>query len=380
MMATIYEVAKIAGVTAATVSNVVTGKGAVSEGTRRRVQAAIAELGYQPNLLARALATSQTYTLSLILPDIANPFYPEIALEVEHTARQCGYSLFLCNTANDESIGRAYLQQLANRRVDGMIVMPGGMALEDLAAATRDGLPVVLCNWEERDELPALPMVGVDFAHAGSLAAAHLLGLGHRRIGVIADVASPHTRHTERVAGFAATLEAAGIAWDPGLLRRGDSSIASGYRAAQALCALPERPTAIFGTNDLMAVGALEGALAMGIEVPAALSIVGVDDIAIASYTHPPLTTVAIPKGRIAAQATSMLLDWIASGVAPSSEPRYLDPALMPRRTTAPIWELPPAAISAPREVRPAEPHRHLLDPPPAPHLAARILSTGATC
>ena len=371
MMATIYEVAKVAGVTAATVSNVVTGKGTVSEGTRKRVQAAIAELGYQPNLLARALATRHTYTLSLILPDIANPFYPEIALEVEHTARQRGYSLFLCNTANDEAIGRAYLRGLANRRVDGMIVMPGGLALEDLAAATSHGLPVMLCNWEERDELPALPMVGVDFAHAGSLAAAHLLGLGHRRIGVIADVADPHTRHTERVAGFAATLEAAGIEWDPDLLRWGDSSIASGYRAAQALCALPERPTAIFGTNDLMAVGALEGALALGLEVPASLSIVGLDDIAISSYTHPPLTTVAIPKGRIAAQATSMLLDWIATGIAPPPEPHYLDPALVQRRSTAQVGA-GSAVAPAPPGVRPAEPHRHLLDPPPTPHEAAR--------
>ncbi len=332
-MATIYDVAKASGVTAATVSNVITGKGAVSTATRARVEAAIASLGYQPNILARSLATRQTYTLGLMLPNIANPFYPEIALEVENTARQRGYSVFLCNTNNDESIGRAYLQQLAGRQVDGVIVMPGGTSLEDLAAATQGGLPIVLCNWEEQDELPALPMVGVDFFQAGCLAAQHLLGLGHQRFGVIADTAVPHTRHTERVAGFVATLAASGASWDPSLLSTADSSIVGGYAAAAALVRRIEPPTALFCTNDLMAIGALEAALAHAIAVPDQLSIIGVDDITISTYTHPPLTTVAIPKGQIAAEATALLLRWLIGDIPPA-EAHQFAPTLVERRST----------------------------------------------
>jgi DNA-binding LacI/PurR family transcriptional regulator len=358
-MATIYDVAKAAGVTAATVSNVITGKGAVGAKTRQRVEQAIAELGYQPNMLARGLATRQTYTIALILPNIANPFYPEIALEVEDTARQHGYSLFLCNTRNDEAIGHTYLQQLAGRQVDGVIALPGGLSLEDLSAATRGTLPVVLCNWEERDELPPLPMAGVDFFAAGSLAARHLLALGHRRIGVVADAAVPHTRHTERVAGFAATLGAAGVPWDPALLWLGDSSIESGYAAIEAISRLPEQPTALFCTNDLMAIGALEGALAHGIAVPDGISIIGLDDIAMSAYTHPPLTTIAIPKRRIAVETTTLLLRWLGGAMPPAAETCQLPAALVQRRSTAAIG--PAISIASLEE---HDRYRHLLDVP----------------
>lgn len=359
-MPTIYDVARAAGVTAATVSNVVTGKGAVSARTRERVRRIMDEMGYRPNMLARSLATRQTCTIALILPNIANPFYPEFALEVEHTARRQGYSVFLCNTRNDDDTGRDYLQQLASRRVDGVIVMPGGVGLEDLAAATGSGLPVVLCNWEEQDELPALPMVGVDFFAAGHLAAAHLLALGHRRIGMVADASVPHTRHTERAAGFVSTLAAAGIAWDRTLLHAADSSIAGGYAAIEALMRRPDPPTALFCTNDLMAIGALEAALAHAIAVPDRLSIIGVDDISISAYTHPPLTTISIPKSRIAADATALLLRWLA-GDTPPAEAHLLPPALIDRRSTKVAG--PGLVVEAPSH---GSDYRSLLDPPPS--------------
>lgn len=362
-MVTIYDVAKASGVTAATVSNVITGKGAVSAATRARVEAAIAALGYQPNILARSLATRQTYTLGLILPNIANPFYPEIALEVENTARQRGYSLFLCNTNNDESIGRAYLQQLAGRQADGVIVMPGGTSLEDLAAAIQGGLPIVLCNWEEQDELPALPMVGVDFFQAGCLAAEHLLALGHRRIGVIADTAVPHTRHTERVAGFAATMAGAGLIWDADLLWRGNSSIDAGLAGATTLLRRPVPPTALFCTNDLMAIGALVGAAELDIAVPGDLSILGVDDITMGAYTHPPLTTIAIPKRPIAAETTTLLLGWLTSGAMPPAEPLVLAPHLLQRGSTARVGQAVAISSNSTRQAR--ERFCHLLDPVP---------------
>jgi LacI family transcriptional regulator len=176
-------------------------------------------------------------------------------------------------------------------------------------------------------------MVGVDFFQAGCLAAQHLLGLGHQRFGVIADTAVPHTRHTERVAGFVATLAASGASWDPSLLSTADSSIVGGYAAAAALVRRIEPPTALFCTNDLMAIGALEAALAHAIAVPDQLSIIGVDDITISTYTHPPLTTVAIPKGQIAAEATALLLRWLIGDIPPA-EAHQFAPTLVERRST----------------------------------------------
>jgi len=176
----------------------------------------------------------------------------------------------------------------------------------------------------------------------------------------VADTSVPHTRHTERAAGFVATLAAAGIAWDRALLYRGDSSIVGGYGAVEALMGRPEPPTALFCTNDLTAIGALEAALAHGIAVPERLSIIGVDDISIGAYTHPPLTTISIPKGQIAAEATALLLRWLAGDVAPAAETHRIAPRLVERRSTMSVG--PGIAVQAP------EPHpdyRSLLDQPP---------------
>jgi DNA-binding LacI/PurR family transcriptional regulator len=332
-MATLDDVARRVGVTSATVSNVITGKGSVSESTRSRVFAAIEELGYQPNLVARSLARRKTFTLALVLHTIANPFYAEIAEEIERVARQHGYLLLLCNTHKDTTIGREHLRALSGRWVDGLLVMGGGLSVPDMLAAARRGQrgqPLVLCLPSENEQNAALPVVDIDFRYAGELAAQHLLALGHHRAAVIVEAPS-HALRWER---FRTALAISGVALPTEYVQYGDSTMQSGYQGAEALLALPMRPTAIFATNDLMALGAVEAALDHGLRVPGDLSVVGLDDIMLGSHVRPPLTTVAIPKQELAKQAIELLLRYIDGA---ESEPVSLTvrPHLVVRHSTA---------------------------------------------
>lgn len=334
-MATIYDVARRAGVTAATVSNVMTGKGSVGEETRARVLAIVDELDYQPNLVARGLAQRRTYTLALLLPNIANPFYPEIALEVERIAGAHGYHLLLCNTHYDDALGRAHLAGLSGRWVDGLIAMAGGIQLADVVETARHGLPTVLCNWEEEQPAPDLPSVDVDFRRGGEAAARHLLDLGHRRVAVIVHGTAAHNpSHARRLDGFRAALESAELTVRSEYIQFGDSTLESGYRAGEALIDLPIPPTAIFATNDLMALGALEAAIDRGLHVPAELSIIGFDDIELGAHVRPTLTTIAIPKRALAIEATELLLRHV-EGAERHPGHVAVRPYLVARRSTA---------------------------------------------
>jgi len=332
-MTTLDDVARHVGVTSATVSNVITGKGSVGENTRARVFAAIEELGYQPNLVARSLARKKTFTLALVLLTIANPFYAEIAEEIERVARQHGYQLLLCNTHKDTMIGREHLKALSSRWVDGLLVMGGSLSVPDMLAAARRGQrgqPLVLSVPSEHEQNVALPVVDIDFHHAGELVARHLLELGHHRTAVIVEAPS----HVLRLEGFRTALATSGVALPTEYVQYGDSTMQSGYQGAEALLALPIRPTAIFATNDLMALGAVEAALDQGLRVPGDLSVAGLDDIMLGAHVRPPLTTVAIPKQDLAIQAIELLLRYI-DGV--ESEPVSLTvrPHLVIRHSTA---------------------------------------------
>ena len=331
-MTTLDDVARHVGVTSATVSNVITGKGSVSENTRSRVFAAIEELGYQPNLVARGLARKKTFTLALVLLTIANPFYAEIAEEIERVARQHSYQLLLCNTHRDTTIGREHLKALSSRWVDGLLVMGGSLSVPDMLATARrgqGGQPLVLCVPSEHEQNVALPVVAIDFHHAGELAAQHLLELGHHRTAVIVEAPS----HELRLEGFRTALETSGVALPTEYVQYGDSTMQSGYQGAEALLALPIRPTAIFATNDLMALGVVEAALDHGLRVPGDLSVVGLDDIMLGAHVRPPLTTVAIPKQQLAKQAIELLLRYIDGA---ESEPVSLTvrPHLVVRHST----------------------------------------------
>jgi DNA-binding LacI/PurR family transcriptional regulator len=334
-LATLHDVAKAAGVTPSTVSYALSGKGTLSAATRARVLKHAQELGYRPNLVARGLVTQRSQTIGLIVGDIANPFYGAVAQAVERTAYRFGYRAFFVSTDRDEHLGQELLTDLVARRVDGIIAMPGGLPQETVRTAIAVGVPVVWCMWEDEDG-DLTPAVGFDYFGAGRLVAEHLAGLGHRRVGIVTHRNAPGRtvhEHRLRVAGCREGLAAAGCPLDDSLLAFGDSTIDSGYAAGRVLLALSAPPSAIFATNDLMALGVLGAATDLGLSVPADLSIVGFDNIMGAAYTSPPLTTVNIDTAAIMAAATTLLLD-VIGGKEPEAPP-LAQPTLVVRGSTS---------------------------------------------
>jgi LacI family transcriptional regulator len=328
-MATLQDIAVAVGVTSTTVANALKGRGNVSEITRRRILQTAQELGYRPNELARSLAQGKTFTLGFLLPTIANPFYPEIAEAIERTASQHGYQMLLCNTFYDFEAGRQHLERLVNRWVDGIIVMGSSLDTNDIMVQFQRGLPVVLCDWQENEIPEKIPQVSVDFRRAGSLAAHHLLDLGHRDIAIIVD----EPQQTLRLEGFRLTLEEAGITLSTEMIQQGHSTIESGYIATKRLLSSDVHPTAIFATTDWMALGAIEAILDEGLRVPQDISIIGLDDIVVSAHIRPPLTTVAVPKTQLAMEATQLLLGLI-NETAGLTLSRLIEPALIVRKST----------------------------------------------
>lgn len=306
-MTTLVEVARAAGVTAATVSNVLRNRGKVGEETRRRVLAAVESMGYRPNLMARALVEGKPHTMALVVSSIANPFYPEFALEVERAARKLGYFLLVCNTNDDPAQERAYLDAVGGALAQGVIVMNADFVqLDALQDLRRRGVPVVLCMWERPQEPPPLPCVAVDLYQAGVLAAEHLLRLGHKRLGAVCG-SEPTGNHQWRLRGFIDTVQKAGVDLPSSHLRYGHDTIDDGRNAAHSLLAGVPGLTAVFATNDLPALGVLQAAAELGLEVPRDLSVIGVTDIQLAHQMRPALSTVAMPTAEAAMLAVQML-------------------------------------------------------------------------
>ena len=329
-MTTIVEVARKAGVTAATVSNVLRGRGKVGAQTRQRVLAVVEELGYRPNLNARALVEGRPSTIALIVSSIANPFYPEFALAVEQAVRKLGYFLLVCNTNDDPVQEKAYLDAVGGSLAHGVLVMNADFVqLDELLALSQRGVPVVLCMWEKPDQPPPLPCIAVDFFKAGVIAAEHLLKLGHQRIGAVVG-SEPTGNHIWRYRGFCEALARAGVTHLPQEARFGHDTIDAGRSAAHALLAAVPDLSAIFVSNDLPAIGVLQAAADLGLEVPTDLSVIGITDIQLAHQVRPALTTVSVPTAEAAELAVAMMMDIIrhrggeAAAICTTSAPRLV--------------------------------------------------------
>jgi DNA-binding LacI/PurR family transcriptional regulator len=319
-MPTLNEVAARAGVTPATVSNVLRNKGRVGAATRQRVLDAIAALGYRPHLPARALAEGRAPTIALMVSSIANPFYPEFALAVENALRRKGQFLIICNTEGDPQTGRAYLDQIAGTLSEGVLVMNANLDFEDLRMTEVRGAPVVLCMWERPLDPPGLPCVAVDFRLAGELAAQHLLALGHRKIGAIVG-SKVYGIHAARYDGFVDAMRAAGLDGSAAPVLYSPDTTQGGYVAARDLLQAHPDLTALFTTNDLPALGAMQAAADLGLDVPNRLSVIGITDIQLARESRPALTTVAVPTVEAAELAVKLLLSLIeTSGRTPPAD------------------------------------------------------------
>ncbi|HEY0752788.1 MAG TPA: LacI family DNA-binding transcriptional regulator [Ktedonobacteraceae bacterium] len=333
-MTTISDVARRARVTTATVSNVITQRVPVSEKTRTRVLQAIEELGYRPNLVARGLAQGKTLTIALVVPTISNPFFAEVVEEVERVADQHDYEVLLSLTHNSPEEGKRHLERMASRWVDGFIVMGMAGDITDVLALKGAGQEVVLSVWNQDPRTQTLPIVDIDFRLAGELATRHLLEYGHRRIAAILEEPVQLTRRQ----GFQSALAEFGLTVPPDYICQGDSSFESGYRGALALLALPVPPTSIFTGNDWMALGAIEAIANQGLSVPHDLSVVGVDDISLATHSNPRLTTISTPKREMARAATELLLRYIQRTDIPDQPLKMLvSPHLVVRASTARI-------------------------------------------
>ena len=313
------DVARAAGVSQATVSQVLNNSAlfAVPEETRRRVLAAVEALGYVPDHTARSLRTRKTYTIACIIPDIANPFYPAFARGVQDVAEQRGYDLIMYSTDGVAEKEQKCLRSIQQGRADGVIVVLFGLTARSLFPLLETSVAVVrLEATRKASGLLPLDNLFVDNVIGARRAVEHLIGRGHRRIGLITGGPEAPPRQS-RGAGYRQALEGAGIAPDIALERSGDFRAEGGYACAVDLLSMPEPPTAIFAANDMMAMGVLAAARARGRRVPQELAVVGFDDIPTASLTNPALTTVAQFPDQLGQRAAEMLFERL-DGQAPA--------------------------------------------------------------
>ena len=332
-MSSIKDVARLAQVSISTVSHVVNATRFVSNDARKRVEDAIRELGYVPSAVARSLKSNSTKTLGMLIPNCTNPYFAEIVRSVEDHCFGAGYTLILCNTDDEPHRQSVYLQVLSERRVDGLIIISTGNDCE--LRALLDGLtiPAVLLDREIQD----MPCDLVESANeqGAILATQHLLALGHHRIACIAGPADLNAS-TQRIQGWRRALADTGRPQDStDILLHGNFSSQSGFDAMQSLLRLPQRPTAVLVCNDLMGLGALSAAHQAGVRIPQDMSLVGFDDIELAHFASPPLTTIAQPKQRMGELAVDMLLERIQSKRSQTRQV-LLQPTLVVRASTGP--------------------------------------------
>lgn len=337
-MSTISDVAQRAGVSAMTVSRVINNSGYSSRETRARVEAAITELGYVPNALARQLRSKRTKTLALVVSDISNPFFTTIARGVEDVAVRHGFSVMFCNTDESEKEEAQYLLMLIERQVDGVLLVPARSSGTSFRLLHAHKMPVVVLD--RRVAARRVDSVRCD-SEAGAYALTHhLIALGHRRIAVLTGRRTISTS-VDRVAGCRRALEEAGLTLGDELVRYGGFNFGSpnqadGHRMAQeVLASASNRPTAIFAANNFIAFGAIRALHEAGLRVPEDMSVVAFDDLPAEWVSDPFLTVAAQPAYEIGHRAAAMLLDRLSGDRVAEGEDVVLPFQLIIRRSSA---------------------------------------------
>jgi LacI family transcriptional regulator len=332
----IREVAAHAGVSVATVSNVLNRPEIVAQSTRDRVHASIRELGFVRNESARQLRAGRSRTIGLVVLDVANPFFTDLARGVEDEANKAGYAVILCNSDDQERKERRYLELLEEHRVQGVLITPVAGAGSWLARLQRRGTPVVLVD--SRSASRGQCSVAVDDVLGADLAVSHLLATGHERITYLSG--PPAIRQVaDRHEGALRALQRAGAsAADLEIIEAAGLNVAAGQKAGADIAALPARtrPTAVFCANDLIALGVLQEMTRNRIRVPEDISIVGYDDIDFAAAAAVPLTSVRQPRQQLGHTAARLLLDEAADGDAHQHRQVIFEPELVVRQSTQP--------------------------------------------
>lgn len=305
----IAEIARRANVSTATVSRTLNQSGPVKAATARKVWRAVTELNYVPNSHARALVSGRSRIIGVMVSDITNPFFPELLRSFEKQAAEKQYDLLVTSTDYETSRMGACLRRMLERKVDGVAMMTSEMDLGLIKELSRRGVPIVFMDVGQVG--PKMSHVAIDYGNGVRQAVDHLAGLGHRRIAFISGPLQLHSARTRRQA-FLEGMRMHGVEPEKKMLREGTHTAEGGREAMAALLRLSKRPTAVVCSNDWTAIGALNAIAAAGLRVPQDISLVGFDDIPLARYTTPPLTSVRMSASDVGTVAFRALFGLIS--------------------------------------------------------------------
>ncbi|PRO65410.1 catabolite control protein A [Alkalicoccus urumqiensis] len=305
MNVTIYDVAREAGVSMATVSRVVNGNPNVKPTTRKRVMEAIERLGYRPNAVARGLASKKTTTVGVIIPDISSIFFSELARGIEDIATMYKYNIILSNSDQNKEKEIHLINTLLEKQVDGIVFMGGEITKEHEEAFKQSPVPVVLSA--TLDDKKEFPSVNIDYKQAAYDAVSAIASHGHKRIAMLSGTLEDPINGYQKFSGYKQALQEAGIELDDSLVAIGDYTHHAGLEAMEELLQLKDRPTAVFASTDEMALGLIHGAQDAGLRVPEDIEILGFDNTRLATMVRPTLSTVVQPMYDIGAVSMRLL-------------------------------------------------------------------------
>ena len=331
--ASVVDVAARAGVSVGTVSNVLNRPERVSPSTRDRVLRAIEELGFVRNEAARQLRAGRSRTIGLVVLDVSNPFFTDLAAGAESVAVSLGLSVVLCNSNDDISREHHYLSMLKEQRAFGILITPAGSKTAAIDEIRRRGIPVVLVD---RAAPGSQCSVSVNDRVGGELAVSHLVEQGHTRIGFVGGPVSL-SQVSQRLAGARAAIEAAGLPYGAlTMIETPRLDVAQGRATGEQLASMPprQRPTAVFCANDLLALGLLQDMVRRHLSVPGDLAIVGYDDIEFAAAAAVPLTSVRQPRSQLGKAAMEMLIEEATDGKTHRHRQIVFEPELVVREST----------------------------------------------
>ncbi|WP_062061816.1 LacI family DNA-binding transcriptional regulator [Cellvibrio sp. OA-2007] len=328
-MSNIRDVARLAGVSVATVSRALSNPEKVSDESLEKVHNAIAQVGYRPNMLARNFRSARAYAVVVLVPDIANPFYSLFIRALEDRAQQKGYAVLLGDTRGTPEREMDYIRRVETRLADGIV------QLRPSSEKSQNNIPPdIPCVNACGCEYTTGPAIRIDNRAAAKTMVNYLLSLGHKRIGVISGLKdNPHA--IDRLEGYKEALAEAGIPFEKDLIAEGDFTMWSGLNAAFQFCNMKVRPTAIFSMNDEMAIGAMQTLKNQGIRIPEDMSVTGFDDIAYSKYSDPSLTTISQPAEEMGKMAMDMLLK-VIEGEPLSQRECVLPTEFIIRKSTGP--------------------------------------------
>lgn len=327
------DVARLAGVSISTVSHVINQTRFVSDDLAQRVLAAMNELNYQPNEVARSLRTKRTHIVALVIPDITNPYFPEIARGVQDVAEENKCVVIVCNTDRDLKRERSFLNTLRQQRVDGIILNPSNVTLFDLQELQRAQIPVVLIG--SQIDHPDFDVVMVDNLQGGVDAVKYLYDLGHQRVAFIGGPRASSSGG-QRLQGYLRALNECSLPLQQALITEGPFTHEGGYQCMQQILNQDPRPSAVFAASDVMAIGALMAIQDSGLQIPQDVSLVGFDDIDQVSITTPKLTTIAQPQYQTGEVAGRLLFNQIGGAPHLQRQKIVLEHRLVVRASTGP--------------------------------------------